>query len=156
MSCAKPWKYLLATDDDGGLIVLETASRRQATALAAHTGAIGAGRTDVAARGLAGGIAWTIRSTDGVLLGATQIYSGTILAASPRGDLLAVTIPYKMTLWDARTGASVQTLEGEAEELLWIGNWRGSFCAAVHTANFSPTHRLTAHAATGPINGFRR
>ncbi len=144
-------RYLLSVDHDGGLIVWETASGRKVGQLNTHTGATGGllFRNDGNLAAWQGGTAWTIRPTDGQLLATTRVYSGTILAASPLGDLLAVTIPYRLTLWDARSGKFVQALEGEASEPYSDYFYRGWLERSFYAASFSPDGRQLKALAAG-------
>ncbi|MEW5869817.1 MAG: hypothetical protein AB1894_11120 [Chloroflexota bacterium] len=144
---------LLSIDQDGNLMLWKTASGKLLSALVQHTGQIQGlvFRTDGNLAAWDGGTYWTIHPPDGAVLNITHTYSGTILAASPIGDWLAVYSPYRMSLWDARTGDYRQTLEGQAEEI-WFDYYRGEpVLRGFGKAVFSPDGSLLASAGTGGV-----
>lgn len=128
---------LLSLDEDGNVMVWDIDSGKLLGAVYHHAGDI---------RGLVfntggdliawqGGTAWTVRLPKGEILHTTRLLDGTILAANPRGDWLAATAPYHVSLYDAQTGQFITTLEGEAEQP-WVDHmyeglvFRGFYWAA--------------------------
>jgi WD40 repeat protein len=109
---------LLSTDDDGRLMLWEVASGTLLAVNADHAGAIGGltFRIDGNLATWQGGTAWTIHPLDGALLHTTSIYTGTILAASPLGDWLAIYSPYQVSLWDIEHSEFGRTLPEKAVE----------------------------------------
>jgi WD40 repeat protein len=109
---------LLSVDRDGGMMVWDVTSGRSLNSLHAHTGEIGGlvFQTDGELTAWENGTAWTIHPPDGELLGSIRLQSGTILAASPDGEWLAIYHPYTMSLLNAQTNVIWRTLEGEAVE----------------------------------------
>ncbi|MFZ6031384.1 MAG: hypothetical protein ACOYYS_27045 [Chloroflexota bacterium] len=147
---------LLSVDSDNQIIFWDVASGKAIESLSTHSGPI---------RGLILGLdgnlrawgsntAWMLRPDDGTLLQTTSIYSGTILAASPKGDWLAVSSGMQMSLWDAKTGAFGQILEGAAAaegEFIVDSMLVGKVFPGFYAANFSlDGTQLTTQAAGTP------
>jgi WD40 repeat protein len=143
---------LLSSDDDGGLMLWEVDSGKLLAANANHTGAIGglAFRTDGNLAAWQGGTAWTIHSPDGALLHTTHIYSGTIFAASPLDDWLAVYYPYQISLWDTEGGEFGRMLPEEALKAEHEDYRLGSVERKFYGSTFSPDgKRLVTYASGG-------
>jgi WD40 repeat protein len=109
-------RLLLARDADGAVLVWNVSTGELVEAIYSHYGAIGGldFQENGKLTGWQAGTAWNFDPAAGEVLHTTRIISGTILAVSPLGDLLAATSPYRVSLWDAQSGELRQTLEGEA------------------------------------------
>lgn len=142
---------LVSVDDDGGMMLWDVATGQRLSANYEHLGTLNGltFRTDGNLAVWGGGTAWTLQPTTQGLLNTTHIYSGTILAASPAGDWLAVYRPYRMALWDAHTGAHAQTLEGEAKDPFVEYYWEGEIFRGFHSAAFSPDGKQLVTVGTG-------
>lgn len=140
---------LLSADADGQVILWEASGGKKLEGLAAHTGEI-RGMTlglDGNLRAWANNTAWTLAPHDGELLHTTSVYSGTIFAASPDGDWLAVSNRLHMSLWDATSGAFGQLLEGEAGDPFIEHMWEGIVLRGYYRAFFNiDGSRLTTEA----------
>ena len=145
-------KSLLAVDRDGAILVWDMASGKSLGSYV-HTGAIGGlvFRQDGNISAWQDGSAWVLHPGDANLLQTTQVHGGVILAASPSGDWLAVYDPYRVSLWDARSGAFKQTLEGEAEEPFMDYHYEGMIFRQFYGAAFSPDGSRLATAGTGGV-----
>jgi WD40 repeat protein len=111
-------RFLLASDQDGTLVVWDVQTGRRISSTSDHAGAIlGLNfNQDESLSAWTGGTVWTLKLPLLDALHSARISHGTILAASPLGDLLAVNTPYQVSLFDAQTGEYIDLLEGEAEE----------------------------------------
>ncbi len=146
-------KSLLAVDKDGAILVWDMASGRQLGSVETHTGTIGGlvFRQDGNLSAWQAGSAWVLHPDDGKLLQTTQVHGGVILAANPTGDWLAVYDPFRVSLWDARTGKFRQTLEGEAENPFVDYHFEGLVFRQFSGAAFSADGSRLATAGTGGI-----
>lgn len=146
-------KSLLAVDIDGAILIWDTALGKQIASLEAHAGIIRGliFRQDGNLTAWQDGNTWILQPPDGKLLQATHIHGGTILAPSPAGDWLAVYDPFRVSLWDARTGKFHQKLEGEAEDPFVDYQFEGLVFRQFSAAAFSPDGTRLATAGTGGI-----
>ena len=130
---------LLSADDDGQVILWNTSSGAMVESLAAHTGSIRGmvWGLDGNLRAWANNTAWTLNPQDGGLLHTTSVYSGTIFAASPAGDWLAVSNRLRMSIWDANTGKLIQVLAEQLDYLFVEHYWEGLIRPEFFRAFFS-------------------
>jgi len=139
---------LISADQDGRIILWDVASGNYLSELTENGGPINGlvyqQNANLTVWGE--GTAWIIDSIHGQLVHTTRIGSGTILSASPNGDLLAVYSPYTVSLWDAESGDFIETLEGEVEEPFVEYYWEGLAFRRFYAAAFSPdgSHLVTA------------
>jgi WD40 repeat protein len=143
---------LLSSDQDGNLILWSVYTGKPIASLAAYTSPV---------RGLVFGLdgdlraweantAWVLHPPDGSLVQAISIYSGTIFAASPTGDWLAVSSRLRMSVWDALSGELEQLLEGRAGWVFVDYMYEGVVQQGFYQAAFSPDGaQLTTQAAGG-------
>jgi WD40 repeat protein len=144
---------LASVDDDGVIMIWGMASQQRITLFEDHKGPI-AGlvyRTDGDMAAWGSGIVWQINPRDGTLQHATSIKSGTILAASPAGDLLAVYRPFQVSLVDASNGQLIETLEGEAQEPDLDYRMEGAAFRQFYDAAFSQDGNRLATAGAGGV-----
>jgi|GEM_PF-1208205 len=147
-------QYLVSVDQDGNLILWEVASGKRLADLHDHSGPV-AGLLyqldgDLVAWGE--GTTWELSPSDGQILHKTQIKSnGSILAASPAGDLLAVYEPFTVSLLDAQSGIIIQELEGEAEDPWVEYQQEGLVFRRFYAASFSADGDRLATAGTGGV-----
>jgi WD40 repeat protein len=142
-------QFLISVDEDGNLFLWNVSSGAQLAGLNDHSGPIGGVLYqldgDLVAWGE--GTTWNIDPSNGQILHTTHIESsGSILAASPAGDLLAVYEPFNVSLLDAQSGAFIQKLEGEADDPFVEYQQEGLVFRRYYAASFSPngTHLVTA------------
>ena len=147
-------QYLVSVDQDGHLILWEVPSGKLLTDLHDHSGPI-AGLLyqldgDLAAWGE--GTIWELNPSNGQNLHTTHIESyGSILAASPAGDLVAVYEPFTVSLLDAQSGKFIQELEGEAEDPWVEYQQEGSVFRRFYAASFSTDGDRLVTAGTGGV-----
>lgn len=147
-------QYLVSVDQDGSLILWEVASGKRLADLADHSGPI-AGLLyqldgDLVAWGE--GTTWELSPSESQILHTTYIESnGSILAASPAGDLLAVYEPFTVSLLDARSGKFIQELEGEAEDPWVEYQQEGLVFRQFYAASFSTNGDRLVTAGTGGV-----
>jgi WD40 repeat protein len=143
---------LLSADDDGSLTLWQAGTGAMVSALTTHAGQIGGLvlRTDGDLLAWESGTAWTLRLPSIQLLHSTHVTAGKILGASPTGDFLAVYAPFRISLWDARTGEIRQVLEDEAEDP-WVDyQYEGQVFRGFESAEFnSDGSHLTTRAPGG-------
>lgn len=146
-------KILLSLDEDGVIILWDVASGQRLNQMADYTGPIRGlvFRTDGNLGAWQAGAAWALHPPDSTLVSTTRPYSGTILAASPAGDWLAVYNPFRVSLWDARTGKFKQMLEGEASDPFVEYYWEGLIFRRFSGAAFSQDGSRLATAGTGGV-----
>lgn len=142
-------QLLISIDQDGNLLLWNVSSGAQLAGLNDHSG-----RIDGLLYQLDGdlvtwgeGTTWALDPSDAQVLHTTHIEStGSILAASPAGDLLAVYEPFNVSLLDAQSGAFIQKLEGEAEDPFVEYQQEGTVFRRFYAASFNPdgTHLVTA------------
>ncbi len=147
-------KTLLSVDEDRILSLWDTASKERLANLETYNGAINGllFRTDGDLAAWESGTALDIRPSSQELISRTHVSSGRILAASPRGDLLAVTELLRVSLRDAQTGVLLSTLEGQAEEDPFVDyQFEGLVFPGFWGAAFSPDGGQLAAAGTGGI-----
>jgi WD40 repeat protein len=147
-------RTLISVDQDGTLIIWDISSGKRLAGLSAHTGPT-KGMVYLSDRGLLAwgeGTTWKIDPFDAALLHSTKIESnGSILAASPAGDLLAAYEPFSVSLLDARNGSFIQKLEGEAEDPFVEYYWEGTVFRKFYAAAFSLGGEHLVTAGTGGI-----
>jgi WD40 repeat protein len=144
-------RFLLSLDADGAMRLWDASSGELLEANYAYYGLI-QGLVFQENGNLIGweaGTTWTFDPAAGEVLHTTHIYSGTILAVSPRGDWLAATYPYQVSLYDAVTGEFRQTLEGEAPKPFVEYYWEGQMFQGYHGAAFSPDGSLLVTLGSG-------
>ena len=145
--------HLISVDQDGFLILWDTKSGKQIATLDDHSGPLGGllYRSDGHLAVWGQGTVWNIDPINGKPLHTIHIDSGSILAASPSGNLLAVYNPFSVSLLDANTGKLIQKLEGEAEDPFVEYFWEGLVFRGFYAASFSPDSNYLATAGTGGI-----
>jgi WD40 repeat protein len=146
-------KSLLSVDRDGAMLLWNVASGRRLSTGEAHTGPI-LGlifRLDGNLAAWQVGAAWVIHPQDGTLLNTTHPASGTILAASPAGDRLALYDPFHVSLWEARSAKFPQILEGEAAQAPIDIRSDASLSRRFSAAAFSPDGSQLATAGSGGV-----
>lgn len=147
-------QYLVSVDQDGNLILWEVDSGKRLADLHDHSGPV-AGLLyqldgDLVVWGE--GTTWELSPSDGQILHKTQIKSnGSILAASPAGDLLAVYEPFTVSLLDAQSGKIIQELEGEAEDPWVEYQQEGLVFRRFYAASFSADGDRLVTAGTGGV-----
>ena len=142
---------LLSADADGQINLWNVSSGKAVESLSTHHGPIKGvilGLDDVL-RAWGKNTVWSIRPTDGVLLDATSVYSGTILAVSPAGDWLVTSNYLHVSVWDAKTGEFGQQLEGEAGYPSVDHMWEGIILRGISTAFFNPDGQQLTTKAPG-------
>lgn len=145
---------LISVDRDGTLVLWDVSSGEQLTRLDDHSGPIQGmiGQLDGNLIAWGEGTAWEIDPDDARVLHTTHIEStGSILAASPAGDLLAVYEPFSVSLLDARSGTLIQKLEGEAEDPFVEYQFEGSAFRRFYTAAFDRDGTRLVTAGTGGV-----
>jgi WD40 repeat protein len=145
-------QFLISVDQDGNLFLWNVSSGEQLAGLDDHTGPIGGLLYqldgDLATWGE--GTAWELDPSNAQVLHTTHIESpGSILAASPAGDFLAVYEPFYMSLLDAQSGTFIHKLEGEAEDPFVEYQHEGDVFRRFYAASFSPDGAHLVTAGTG-------
>ncbi len=144
-------RFLLSLDADGALLLWNVSTGELLEANYSHYGSI-RGLTFQENGSLIGwqaGTTWTFDPAAGDVLHTTRITTGTILAVSPRGDWLAATYPYRVSLYDAVTGELRQTLEGEAPKPFVDYFFEGEMFQGYHGAAFSPDGSVLVTLGSG-------
>jgi len=110
---------LLSIDRDGVMMSWDVATGQQLVVNREHLGQIGGleFNSDGNLAFWQENTAWVIHPDYTSLEHSTIMDKGTILAASPSGDWLAVYEPYQVSLMDADSGELGIRLEGEAEDV---------------------------------------
>ncbi len=146
---------LASLDSNGGLFVWEVSSGKLLTTQRdLHAGGISGlvFRQDGDLAAWEPQTSWLVDPQNAGLLRRTALYTGTILAASPVNEWLAVANGFSTQLWNAASGELVQTLEGQAAELGFV-DWRieGSVFRQINSAAFSPDGSVLAAGASGRV-----
>jgi WD40 repeat protein len=98
------------------------------------------------------GTAFLMEPENASLIRTTSIQTGTIFAASPLDNWLAVSIGLQMQLRNSHSGGLSQTLEGEAIDLGYVDyRIQGQIFRQFNSAAFSPDGSLLAAAGSGGI-----
>ncbi|HSQ17391.1 MAG TPA: WD40 repeat domain-containing protein, partial [Anaerolineales bacterium] len=144
-------RFLLSLDADGALLLWNVSTGELLEANYSHYGEIRGliFQENGSLIGWQAGTTWTFDPAAGEVLHTTRITTGTILAVSPRGDWLAATYPYQVSLYDAVTGELRQTLEGEAPKPFVEYYWEGQMFQGYHGAAFSPDGSLLVTLGSG-------
>jgi WD40 repeat protein len=142
-------QFLLSVDQDGSLFLWNVASGERLADLNDYSGPAGGMLYQLDGDLIAWGegTTWELDPSGMRVLHTTHIEStGSILAASPAGDLLAVYEPFIVSLLDAQSGKFIQELEGEAEDPFVEYQQEGMVFRRFYAASFSPdgTHLVTA------------
>jgi len=142
-------RFLISVDQDGNLLLWMVSSGEQLAGSHDYSGPIGGVLFQLNGNLVAWGegTTWELDPSNAKALHTTHIESsGSILAASPAGDLLAVYEPFNVSLLDAHSGAFIQKLEGEAEDPFVEYQHEGSVFRQYYAASFSwdGTHLVTA------------
>ncbi len=130
---------LLSIDRDGVMMSWDVATGQQLVVNREHLGQIGGlvFRADGNLAVWQENTAWVIDPEDALLEHSTIIEKGTILAASPVGEWLAVYDPYQVSLISAVTGELGIRLEGEAEDAFVDYRFEGAVEKKFYGAVFS-------------------
>lgn len=146
-------QWLLAADRVGRLRVWQVSSgvlvaenRDLLTGLAGIVA-----RPDGAYQVWSDGTTWALAAHDPNALNGVDIPTGTIRAASPVGDLVAVSQGMQMELWSATDGTLVRPLDQEATTPFVDYYDEGRIFPGFWGAAFSPDGRRVASAGTGGV-----
>ena len=144
-------RFLLSLDADGALLLWNISTGELLEANYSHYGEIRGliFQENGSLIGWQAGTTWTFDPAAGEVLHTTRITTGNILAVSPRGDWLAATYPYQVSLYDAVTGEFRQTLEGEAPKPFVEYFYEGEMFQGYHGAAFSPDGSLLVTLGSG-------
>ncbi len=147
-------QFLVSVDQDGNLSLWNVSLGDPLADLHDHSGSIGGllyrHNGNLVAWGE--GTTWELDPSDAQVLHTTHIESpGSILAASPAGNLLAVYEPFNVSLLDAQNGAFIQKLEGEAEDPFVEYQQEGSVFRRFYVASFSSDGNHLVTAGTGGV-----
>jgi WD40 repeat protein len=152
-------RLLLSADEDGTMIVWNVKSGSMLSSLSDHGGPVGGlvFQQDGALAVWTGGTVWSVGLPHMELRNTTRISHGTILAASPRGDWLAVYTPYQVSLFDAHTGDLISMLEGEAEKPFVDHHTEGYVFRGFVEATFSEDgNELTTWESVGWMHTYQQ
>jgi WD40 repeat protein len=147
-------QYLISVDQDGYLILWDVASGKLLADLHDYSGPIYGllYQLDGDLSVWEEGTTWEIDPANAQIQHITNIESnGSILAASPAGDLLAVYEPFTVSLLDAQSGKFIQELEGEAEDPWVEYQQEGTVFRRFYAASFSPDGNRLVTAGTGGV-----
>jgi WD40 repeat protein len=144
-------RTLLSLDADGALLLWNVSTGELVEANYSHYGEIRGliFQENGSLIGWQAGTTWTFDPAAGEVLHTTRITTGNILAVSPRGDWLAATYPYQVSLYDAVTGEFRQTLEGEAPKPFVEYFYEGEMFQGYHGAAFSPDGSVLVTLGSG-------